>query len=122
MRCDVASPRKLADQRTSNGTSPIMLKQYLQYTDGQENLGEIRYKLSAFGKDYTFILKRENRFLSAALTVEHFTANQSITIPYGANLTHCYYRGVIHGDAVSSAVFDLCYGMVRHFPLLCISM
>ena len=35
-----------------------------------------------------------------------------MSVPCGSDLSHCYYRGSVLGDPISSAVFDLCNGLV----------
>ena len=65
-----------------------------------------------------FVLKPERRFIAPSFTVEHFSGGHSEVIPSGADLLHCFYRGKVDNDSASSAVFDLCSGMVSTCNLL----
>ena len=73
---------------------------------------ELHYNLSAFGRVFEFELRPEKSFIAPSFSVEHCSGNLSQSIPSGVDLSHCFYRGSVRNDPVSSAVFDLCNGMV----------
>ena len=104
---DVASPRVVTGDAASPRSTP-----FLGFVEKTRNRGEVRYNVTAFGEVYQFVLRPERRFIAPSFTVEHFSGNQSISVPCGSDLSHCYYRGHVLDDPVSSAVFDLCNGMV----------
>lgn len=103
---DVASPRVVTGDAASPRSTP-----FLGFVEKTRNRGEVRYNVTAFGEVYQFVLRPERRFIAPSFTVEHFSGNQSISVPCGSDLSHCYYRGHVLDDPVSSAVFDLCNGM-----------
>ena len=103
---DITTP-----QRTTTNASAHNSNHFLTFTQ-TNHVQEIRYNITAFGKVIHFILKPERRFIGPAFTVEHCSGNHSESIPSGADLSHCFYRGRVYNDSASSAVFDLCSGMV----------
>ena len=69
------------------------------------------YKLSAFGKTFLLDLRQDSGFISPTLTVEHVYSEKH-RIPYSGHLQHCFYRGQVNQDPVSSAVLNVCNGLV----------
>ncbi|XP_028407987.1 A disintegrin and metalloproteinase with thrombospondin motifs 9-like [Dendronephthya gigantea] len=102
---DITSP-----QRVTTNRSRQMSNHFLTFAQ-RNHEGEIRYNLTAFGQKFHFVLNPERRFIAPSFYIENYSSNQAKSIPSGADLSHCFYRGRVHDDAASSAVFDLCNGM-----------
>ena len=98
-------------QRITTNAAVQKSNHFLSFTQ-RTHEREIRYNLTAFGKVFHFVLQPESRFIAPSFTVEHCTGNLSKSIPSGADLSHCFHHGRIDNDSTSSAVFDLCNGLV----------
>jgi hypothetical protein len=98
-------------QRITTNTTLHKSNHFLTFTQRYYER-EIRYNLTAFGKSFHFILTPERRFIAPSFTVEHCSGNHSKPIPSGTDLSHCFHRGRVDNDSASSAVFDLCNGLV----------
>lgn len=94
-------------------------KHFIKYDEDRVRTGTVYYRLAAFGRTFQFTLARDDSFLSPRLTVEHVYTD-SRRLPFAGNLQHCFYRGEIQGDPNSTAVFNLCNGLVSGLALFCI--
>ena len=91
-------------------------KHFIKYEHSGLRIGIVYYRLTAFGRTFLFRLERDNSFVSPTLTVEHvFTDTRRL--PFAGDLQHCFYRGEIQGDPNSTAVFNLCNGLVSELVL-----
>lgn len=93
---------------------------FIKYSgNGNENdSGRVFYKLVAFGETFEFDLQQDHSFVSPAFTVEH-AFSETHRIPFAGNLLHCFYRGRVNRDPVSSAVLNICNGLVSVSPAWC---
>lgn len=86
-------------------------KHFIKYGQSRLRTGTVYYRLAAFGRTFHLRLKRGDSFVSPMLTVEH-VYNDARRLPFAGDLRHCFYRGGLHGDPNSTAVFNLCHGLV----------
>lgn len=94
-----------------NGQPYSHNKHFIKYGQSSHITGPIYYKLPAFGRNFNLRLEREDGFLSHALTVEHVYTDAR-RLPFAGDLRHCFYRGDLPGESNSTAVFNLCHGLV----------
>ena len=93
---------------------------FVKYGHSGRRTRTLFYKLVAFGRTFKFHLEQEHGFLAPAFVVEH-VVNHTHRIPFAGDLTHCFYRGQVAGDPVSTGVFSLCQGLVStYLPLFSI--
>ena len=91
-------------------------KHFVKYEYNGWGMATVYYRLAAFGQIFRFRLERDASFLSPALNVEHIYGDFR-RLPFSGNLQHCFYRGEIQGEPNSTAVFNLCNGLVSTFVL-----
>ena len=91
-------------------------KHFVRYDYNGWGMATVYYRLAAFGQIFRFRLERDASFLSPALNVEHIYGDFR-RLPFSGNLQHCFYRGEIQGEPNSTAVFNLCNGLVSTFVL-----
>ena len=86
-------------------------KHFIKYEQSGLTTGTVHYRLVAFGRTFKFRLDQDNSHVSPMLTVEHVHSDTR-RLPFAGDLRHCFYRGDLHGDPNSTAVFNLCNGLV----------
>ena len=91
-------------------------KHFVRYEHNGWGMATVYYRLAAFGQTFRFRLERDASFISPALNVEHIYSDLR-RLPFTGNLQHCFYRGEIQGEPNSTAVFNLCNGLVSTFVL-----
>ena len=91
-------------------------KHFVRYERNGWGMATVYYRLAAFGQTFRFRLERDASFISPALNVEHIYSDLR-RLPFSGNLQHCFYRGEIQGEPNSTAVFNLCNGLVSIFVL-----
>lgn len=94
-----------------NGQPYSHNKRFIKYGQSSLITGPIYYKLPAFGRNFNLRLEREDGFLSHALTVEHVYTDAR-RLPFAGDLRQCFYSGNLPGEPNSTAVFNLCHGLV----------
>ena len=91
-------------------------KHFVRYEHNGWGMATVYYRLAAFGQTFRFRLERDASFISPALNVEYIYSDLR-RLPFSGNLQHCFYRGEIQGEPNSTAVFNLCNGLVSTFVL-----
>ena len=86
-------------------------KHFIKYGQSGLRTGTLYYRLTAFGRTFHLRLERDDSFVSPLLTVEHVYSDVG-RLPFAGDLRHCFYRGDLRGDPDSTAVFNLCNGLV----------
>lgn len=94
-----------------NGRSLSPHKHFIKYEHSSVRTGTVFYRLVAFGRTFLFRLERDNSHLSPLLNVEH-VYNRTRRLSFAGDLRHCFYRGDLQGDLNSTAVLNLCNGLV----------
>lgn len=94
-----------------NGRRLSPHKHFIKYEHRGLRTGTVYYRLAAFGRTFQFRLERDDSFVSPVLTVEHVYSDTR-RLPLAGDLQHCFYSGEIQGDPNSTAVFNLCNGLV----------
>lgn len=94
-----------------NGRRLSPHKHFIKYEHRGLRTGTVYYRLAAFGRTFQFRLERDDSFVSPVLTVEHVYSDTR-RLPFAGDLQHCFYSGKIQGDPNSTAVFNLCNGLV----------
>lgn len=94
-----------------NGRRHSPHKHFIKYEHSGLRTGTVHYRLTAFGRTFQFRLERDYSFVSPMLTVEHVYSDTR-RLPFAGDLQHCFYHGEIKGDPNSTAVFNLCNGLV----------
>ena len=94
-----------------NGQRYSPHRHFMSYGQSGLRTGTLYYRLAAFGHYFNLRLERDDSFLSPLLTVEH-VYNDARRLPFAGDLRHCFYRGDLQGDPNSTAVFNLCNGLV----------
>ena len=94
-----------------NGRRHSPHKHFIKYEHSGLRTGTVYYRLTAFGRTFQFRLEQDDSFVSPMLTVEHVYSDTR-RLPFAGDLQHCFYRGEILGDPNSTAVFNLCNGLV----------
>ena len=100
-----------------NGRRHSPHKHFIKYEQSGLRTGAVYYRLAAFGRTFQFRLEQDVSFVSPALTVEHVYSDTR-RLPFAGDLQHCFYRGEIQGDPNSTAVFNLCHGLVSSLLIL----
>lgn len=101
----------LVERINRNGRRHSPHKHFIKYEQSGLRTGTVYYKLSAFGRTFIFRLEQDGSFVSPALTVEHVYSDTR-RLPFAGDLQHCFYHGEIQGESNSTAVFNLCNGLV----------
>ncbi|CDQ68771.1 unnamed protein product [Oncorhynchus mykiss] len=81
-----------------------------------------RFRLSAFGRDFTLNLSPDNSFLSTTLTIQRIKANDLHTLRSASgteemerHLRSCFYSGTVDSNQDSVVAVSLCYGILGSF-------
>lgn len=101
----------LVERVNRNGKRHSPHKHFIKYEHSGVRTGTVYYRLTAFERTFQFRLERDDSFVSPALTVEHVYSDAR-RLPFAGDLQHCFYRGEVQGDPNSTAVFNLCNGLV----------
>lgn len=109
----------IVERVNRNGKRHSPHKHFIKYEHSGLRTGTVYYRLAAFGRTFQFRLERDDSFVSPVLTVEHVYSDTQ-RLPFAGDLQHCFYRGEIQGDPNSTAVFNLCNGLVSELALFCI--
>ena len=100
-----------------NGNRYSHHKRFIKYGESDFKTGPIYYNFPAFGRNFNLRLEREDCFLSQQLTVEHVYSDTQ-RLSFAGDLGHCFHRGNLQGEPNSTAVFNLCDGLVSKIPFV----
>lgn len=101
----------VVERVSRNGRRLSPHKHFIKYEHSGIRTGTVFYRLVAFGRTFLFRLDRDNSHLSPLLNVEH-VYDRTRRLSFAGDLRHCFYRGDLQGDLNSTAVLNLCNGLV----------
>ena len=101
----------VVERVSRNGRRLSPHKHFIKYEHSGIRTGTVFYRLVAFGRTFLFRLDRDNSHLSPLLNVEH-VFDRTRRLSFAGDLRHCFYRGDLQGDLNSTAVLNLCNGLV----------
>ena len=101
----------VVERVSRNGRRLSPHKHFIKYEHSGVRTGTVFYRLVAFGRTFLFRLDRDNSHLSPLLNVEH-VYDRTRRLSFAGDLRHCFYRGDLQGDLNSTAVLNLCNGLV----------
>ena len=99
-----------------NGSLYYSRENFIKHSNEGRRTKTLFYRLVAFGSIFVFHLKEQRGLLAPKFVLEH-VFNRTHRVPNAEDLDQCVYGGKVSGDPVSTAIFNLCHGLVS---LLCL--
>jgi hypothetical protein len=72
------------------------------------------YRINGFNHTFDLSLIEDEAFLAPSFVIQHFDHNRTWLTK---DIEHCFYKGYVNRNPLSTVSISLCHGLVRRFPI-----